>query len=315
VIGLLLVHLFVPQRSGVLALTEVLEPFIVLTALVLVPLALVGRERVGVAVVVVLLVTLGVRYAPGVLAHYPGEPPGNLTVTAWNVEAGDYGGQRVLEGLAGTTSDLVGLEEFQPDMANALETDPTFAAAYPYRALYPNSIVLGVGLLSRYPILEQSSTVTDVARADASEPPYLRAVVVLLAGERLVVYVVHPLPGRIQTAFGIPFALDTTKRDQDLATIRTAIDTDLSAGRAVLVMGDINTTTREPAFADFSKNLIDARYAGPWPGLTWRWDPLKSLVPFGLLRIDYVLTNMTPVDYSVRCTNLSDHCIVSAGLN
>ena len=315
VLVLLLVDVVTPQRAGVLALADVLEPFIVLSAAVLAPLALLGRERNGVAVVVILAVAVVARYAPGFLTHFAGEAQqATLTVTAWNVEAGDDGGQRILEGLGGTSSGLVALEELQPDMARAVESDATLVATYPYRALIPNSSVLGVGLLSRYPILEQSSTVSDVARAESTVPPYLRALVVLTWGERLVVYVIHPLPARIETVLGVPFALDTVQRDADLATIRAAIDWDLLAGRPVLVMGDMNTTTREPAFADFSKGLNDARYAEVSPGLTWRWDPLKSL-PFGLLRIDYVLTTMQPVDYSVRCTELSDHCIVSAGLN
>ena len=78
-------------------------------------------------------------------------------------------------------------------------------------------------------------------------------------------------------------------------------------------MGDINTTPREPAYRDLSEGLVDARSAGAFPGLTWRLDPFKGL-PFGLLRIDYVFSSDEPLDYSVRCTDLSDHCLVTARL-
>jgi endonuclease/exonuclease/phosphatase family metal-dependent hydrolase len=132
----------------------------------------------------------------------------------------------------------------------------------------------------------------------------------------VAVFVIHPLPGRLQTLLHIPTAIDTQQRDAAIATIRSSVDADLTAGTAVIVMGDINTTDREPAYNDLSSGLFDARrVAGSWPGLTWRPDALRSL-PFGLIRIDYVFTSMSliPVSYSVRCTALSDHCIVSASL-
>ena len=96
--------------------------------------------------------------------------------------------------------------------------------------------------------------------------------------------------------------------------MRAAIDADLAAGQSVIVMGDLNTTEREPAYTDFTAGLNDAHLdAGIGPGLTWRPDELKSL-PFGVFRIDYVLSspdlvaNRTAVD----CTALSDHCLVAA---
>ena len=95
--------------------------------------------------------------------------------------------------------------------------------------------------------------------------------------------------------------------------IRAAIDEDLASHRTVIVLGDINTTEREPAYDEVSAGLTDARIAGTWPGLTWRPGVLNGL-PFGLLRIDYVLSSLAPIDYSVRCTTLSDHCLVSASL-
>ena len=75
-------------------------------------------------------------------------------------------------------------------------------------------------------------------------------------------------------------------------------------------MGDLNTTEREPAYADFTAGLHDAHLdAGIGPGLTWRPDELKSL-PFGLFRIDYVLSSPDLVANrtAVYCTTLSDHC-------
>jgi len=291
---------------------EVLEPFIVLTAIAAVPFALLGRERAAVVVLAILAVVVLARYGPGFV---PVRSSGDarMTATAWNVEAGADGASRILAGLNGTATDLVALEELQPDMAAAVSTDPELAATYPYRALVPDATVLGVGLLSRYPILEESSSASTPPRATAN-PPFLRALVALPGPQPTAVFVIHPMSGRFQTLFDIPFALDTSERDAAIATIRAAVDVDLAANRPVLVLGDMNTTEREPAYADMSHGLHDARReAGSWPGLTWRPDPLTAL-PFGLLRIDYALSSpdLVPVDYSVRCTTFSDHCIVSA---
>ena len=303
----------VPQRSGPLALVEILEPFLVLSGLLLAPICLTGRSRAGAAVVVVLIVAIALRDGPGLVTLPNSAIKANVTVTEWNVEAGDNGGQRVIDGLASVSSDLVGLEELQPAMADALATDPTIAASYPYRSLAPDSSVYGVGLMSRFPILSATYSRAESARS-ATAPPFIRALVKIPNAPPTVVYVVHPLPATFQTFFHIPFAVDTTLRDAGIATIRAAIDADLAAGLTVLAMGDINTTPREPAYAQLSAGLQDARDAGMWPGLTWRWDPFKAL-PFGLLRIDYVFSTALPVSYDVRCTDLSDHCQVTAGLS
>jgi endonuclease/exonuclease/phosphatase family metal-dependent hydrolase len=141
----------------------------------------------------------------------------------------------------------------------------------------------------------------------------MRAVIDAPGSPPIAVYVVHPLPGTFDTILHVPVALETGYRDFGIATIREMVDADLAAHMPVVVMGDINTTPREPAYVVLSAGLNDARSAGSWPGLTWRPDPLKQL-PFGLLRIDYVLSTALPLDYSVRCTPYSDHCLVSAEL-
>ena len=304
VLALVAVQSLAPQRSGPLALTEVLEPLIVLTAIAAAPLALVRPDRLGLTVIGALVVAVLVRYGPGFAPQIGAPISPRLTVTTWNVEAGENSGQRVLEGLSADDDDLVALEELQPSMAQAVTSDSRLVGIYPFHALAPDSSVLGVGLLSRYPIVEQFSS---------SDPPYLRAVVDLPTG-RTAVFVVHPLPGRFQTVLHVPIGLDTSTRDTSIATIRAAIDADLASGLPTLVMGDSNTTPREPAYAQLSAGLLDARAAGSWPGVTWRWGPFKEL-PFGMLRIDYAFSSpgLVPVSYSVRCTDLSDHCILSAG--
>ncbi len=311
-IGIVLVvvaiNVLLPQRSGPIALLEAWEPLVVLTALLAAPFALLSRSRVGYAVVIVLVVVTLARYGPQWISM-PGNEAPRLSVAAWNVEAGDDGGQRVLAGLTNVNAELVGLEEFQAGMQQALTSDPTLSARYPYHVFLPHDGSFGAALLSRYPIIEQ---------ATSARPSYIRALVQPTGLDHpLVVYVVHPQSPQITGPAGLPLSIDTQQRSADQSVMRSLIEADLAAGQTVLVMGDLNTTEREPAYGDFTAGLRDAHLdAGTGPGLAWRPDELKAL-PFGLFRIDYILTSpdLQAVSSTVRCTDLSDHCLISATLH
>jgi len=305
VLALLAVHVFLPQRSGFLALTQVFEPYIVLTALIAAPFAFRAPGRWSKVLVTVLVVVTLVRYAPGWVSFPSSVASGTegitLKVSAWNVEGGAEGATRAVEGLEQLNADIVGIEELQPDMAEALSTDPAITRTLPNQVLMPDEGTLGAGLLSRFPISDQS---------DSMNPTYIRAVIRPPGGQSFTVFVIHPLPPEFVTIAGIPVALDTNQRERDIAQIRSLVDADLSAGQHVIVVGDLNTTDREPAYADISRGLSDSHLAvGIGPGLTWRPDELKSL-PFALLRIDYAFASPGFVFQSstVDCNSFSDHC-------
>jgi endonuclease/exonuclease/phosphatase family metal-dependent hydrolase len=133
-------------------------------------------------------------------------------------------------------------------------------------------------------------------------------------GDAVAVFVVHPLPARIATLARFPVSLDTRGRDARITMIRSLVDQDLSAGRSVVVLGDVNTTEREPAYAELSEGLRDAHLdAGVGPGFTWR-PPALAFLPFGLLRIDYAFVSPQFVVESTftDCTLSSDHCRLEA---
>jgi endonuclease/exonuclease/phosphatase family metal-dependent hydrolase len=160
-------------------------------------------------------------------------------------------------------------------------------------------------LLSRHPILEQETS---------TDPPFIRALIDPPDADPFTVIVVHPLPARFVTVARLPIALDTARRDAAIARIRSMIDVELAAGRSVVVLGDLNTTEREPAYADLTAGLRDAHLdAGIGPGFSWRPPQLRSL-PFGLLRIDYILAtpDFAAQASSVDCALPSDHCRLEA---
>jgi vancomycin resistance protein VanJ len=307
VLALLAIHVLLPQRSGPIALTEVFEPYIALTGLVAAVVAFRPQPRIARPLVLLLLIVLLARCGPASISNPSGGAGELVQVMAWNMEAGLDAGERVLTGVLKSEADLIGLEELQPHAAAALDADSNLTSRLPYRALEPEATVRGVGLLSRYPIIEHQVSL---------DPPYVRTVVVPSLGNPIAVFVVHPLPARFNSVAGIPLALDAQKRDADIMLIRSLVDQDLRAGRSVIVMGDINTTEREPAYADLSVGLRDAHLdAGIGPGLMWR-PPSLAFLPFGLLRIDYVFASSPIVVTStlVDCGVPSDHCRLEATL-
>jgi len=308
VLAVIAINVLLPQRSGPIDLTEAWEQIFVgsafLAAFIAMPHVLLHRSLVGYALIAILIVTSVARYGSQWFS-LPETGHAKLSVAAWNVEAGPDAGSRVVNGLYGIEVDVIGLEEFQPSMQDALTANRAISLAYPFHVFVPDDQSLGAALLSRWPILEEQSSI---------HPTYIRAVIQPPTFDKLVVYVVHPLPPEITGPGPLPLSFDTTQRTADQAQIRALINQDLLADQTVVVMGDLNTTEREPAYAEFAAGLNDSHLdAGIGPGLTWRPDELKSL-PFGLLRIDYVLSSadLMANQTAVNCTPLSDHCLVAA---
>jgi vancomycin resistance protein VanJ len=300
VLLLVVINILAPQRAGLFALTEVFEPFVVLAALLAMPLALIGRTRAGSLVVAVLLVLALGRYLPGWISVPAGGEP-RLTAATWNVLGGSGGALRTLEGVLATETDLVALVELQPRAVELLEAEPVVTSRWPYRLLAPDPGLFGSGLMSRYPITDGNVF---------SDPDYLRAQVELPDATVVVVYVIHPPRPGVRTVWRLPVGLETAVRDAELDAIREAVERDLVAGRTVMVAGDFNTTEREPAYIEFASGLRDAHLdAGVGPGFTWRPEGLEGL-PFGVVRIDYLLTSadLQATATHVVCNHLSDHC-------
>ncbi|MEO6349808.1 MAG: endonuclease/exonuclease/phosphatase family protein [Candidatus Limnocylindrales bacterium] len=314
VLGLVAVHIFVPQRTGPIALTEIFEPYLLLTVLIAAPLAWRFRRPTGRPVgrlaVVALIIVAALRYVPAWVS-LPSAPTGDqLSAMTWNLLAGPEAGQRALEGILRSDADVIGLQELQPAAADAIASDPTLAQRLPYRSLSPDRTVLGVGLLSRYPI-------TDVVTS--ADPPFLRAVIEHPAAGSITVFVVHPpLPGTFQSIAGAPVSIRTAERDAAIALIRSMVQAEAQVGRPVLVIGDMNMTEREPIYAEFTQGAMrDAHLdAGIGPGFTWRPEGIAG-VPFGVLRIDYVFAvgGFQPKSTFVDCELPSDHCRLEATLS
>ncbi|MDP8903966.1 MAG: endonuclease/exonuclease/phosphatase family protein [Chloroflexota bacterium] len=306
-LGLLALHVFAPQRRGVLVVTQIFEPYIVLPALIVTPLALLGRRRPALVVVVLLFGAVSVRYLPQLvsLPAAAGLGAAELKTLSWNLQQRNISAPEIVGVIETSDADLVGLVELVPARAVEIASDTLIAERYPHRVL-PSHDVRGPGLLSRYPIIEHESW---------QDPALLRAVVQPRGGASpIVVYVAHPVLGETRNIGLIPIDVDTDGRDAAIRRLRQLVDADLASDRDVLVMGDFNVTEREPAYRQLSAGLHDVhREVGFGPGHTWRPGPLEFL-PFGILRIDYHFGGgrLRPVATAADCTPRgSDHCVLT----
>jgi endonuclease/exonuclease/phosphatase (EEP) superfamily protein YafD len=291
-------------RSGALALAAILLPHLCLGAVALLPIAIVQRNRLlgaGLAVLGLVAVT---RLGPDVVS-LPRAVDGraDLTVATWNPLSGGTSPDAVIDRILATDAEVVAIQELTPDVAAALDADPEIAERFPSRWLVADRAVLGMGILSAYPM-----TMDEALR----DVPALAARLDRGAEGDLVVINAHPLPGSIGFAGGIPIAFDGTRRDQGIATVRERVDRYLADGERVLLIGDFNVTPTEATYGVLSKGLRDA-HAESGLGLGWTWRP-RSLAGtgLGLIRIDYVLSSpeLEPVGTELQCDVPGDHCLL-----
>lgn len=297
-------------QTGPLPLAGVFEIHLLGASTILALLALPGAFGAGrrqacsrLAVVAVIVLTVvragGEVWSPDAVAAQGSGASTTLTVLSWNLELGSKAAGTSVEGIAAMDADLVALQELTPDVAAAIEADPTLTARYPYRILEAQDGTAGMGLLAKRPL---------IVRGSEREPLILRAGLLLEDGRTIEVLDVHPYPPGLSTVWRLPIGLDTRRRDEDLSVI--AARADAAPLPAALVVGDLNTAPSEAGIAVLTHGLTDAHEAvGAGPGFTWRPSSLEGL-GIGLLRLDHVLTGpwLTPVATSTECSLPGDHC-------
>ncbi len=308
-----------PQRHGLLALSQIVAPYLYLPLLLFVPLTVIRVSpvahatrrwlRIGLVVCAVIAV---VRFVPAwIPAASPPVPAGSLAlgVTTWNMEAETLDPAAAVAVLQDAGTGIVGLEELARHSSARIAADPALLRRFPYRVLSPSDGSVGVGLLSSYPFVGSPGIALD--------PPLIHALLDLGNGHSLDVVVTHPQPAQLRTLGPLPVDFDTSLRDAEIGVIRSTIDPLVLGGEPLVLMGDFNTTEREQVYGELSSGVLDVQRAVGWgPGSTWRPDPVKWL-PFGLLRIDMVFAanGVAPLQISPDCTPRgSDHCIVHAAV-
>ncbi len=275
--GYVLARIAAGERWNVVAFANNFVPWWALGGAAAACVGLVPRRRwLLVPPNVPVIVLFVASYGPMLLPHASGAGTSGaptLIAATYNIKASQSDPARVLDVIAGLDADIVGLQELGPDHAARL--DETLAERYPYRVLVPELPTAGVGLLSRWPVVDHT-----VFRPLPDSMFSLRAVLDV-GGVPVTVYVVHPSPPRNVL---LPVTYDDDRRNTEIAILRGEY---LLAERGpVIVLGDFNMSDQSTPYHQMTALLSDAfREAGRGLGFSFP-DVGRGMPP--LLRIDYV---------------------------
>ncbi|CAM3586304.1 endonuclease/exonuclease/phosphatase family protein [Smaragdicoccus niigatensis] len=304
VLGLLLWgHAEIPQIGNLGSLVESFLPWFGL----LIPVLLVGalwRRSVvaGAALLIPIMLWLSLF---GSVMDSKAQPGGDLTVVSHNVSANNADLVATAHDLIASGADLLALEEMTPDAAATYEAQ--LAQAYRYHAVWGT-----VGLWSKLPISESETidvkvgvpppTATLVS-TDGVPIRGMRATVVTARGP-VAVYVAHLGSVGVNPRAGF----STYQRDAGAEALAKAIAAD--PNERVLLMGDLNGTMDDRAFADLADKLTSVQVAaGDGFGFSWP-------ATFPVVRIDQILVRgVTPKSSWVLPATGSDHRPVGARIS
>ena len=304
---LMLLHARIPDGlKNVGSLVETFLPWFGLFVPVLLAGAL-WRRSASTVVALLLPVTVWVNLFGGVLSD-KSHPGGDLTVVSHNVGAGNPDPAATARDLVASGADVVALEELTEQARGAYEKG--LAKAYPYHTVKGT-----VGLWSRRP-LSDTRTV-DVAmlgmagplarnlsaEEKAATPRALRTTVATDQGP-LAVYVAHLGSVRVNPRAG----LSTSQRNDGAQRLGKAVAAERN--ERVVLLGDLNGTTDDRAFAGLTSQLRSAQEtAGNGFGFSWP-------AAFPVVRIDQILVRgVKPQSSWVLPDTGSDHLPVAARIS
>lgn len=239
-------------------------------------LALLFRRRwLLVALQAPMLVAFGVLFGDLLTPHNSAavaDAAVEFRTAAYNMHSQDSDPNVVVETILGLDADVIGLNELGYDHEEAI--DAATQDLYPYRVLYPQPTVHGVGLLSRYPILEHEVY-------EPVEPANLHLRAVLdIDGTPVTVFVAHP-PSPTSPFF--PLNYEDGPRNVELADLRERVAAETGP---VMVLCDCNMSDQSDPYRALDDLLDDAfREAGRGFGLTFPYG--RTFLP-PLVRIDYI---------------------------
>ena len=302
---LLLLHARVPDRGGLGSLVDTFLPWFGLFVPVLLAVALWRRSACAVLAVLLPAVVWAGLFG-GVLGDKAQAADSDLTVVTHNVGAGNRDPAGTARALAASGADVLALEEITAQARGAYEK--ALAEKYPHHA------VLGtVGLWSRLPLsdVEPVDTAMDAgplgaARSAAQKLPSNRALRATVTTDQgpVAVYVAHLGSVRVMPRGGFW----TDSRDRNAQALAEAIAAERS--KRVLLLGDLNGTMDDRAFAGLTAQLTSAQeQAGDGFGFSYPAD-------FPVVRIDQILVRGVTADRSwVLPATGSDHRPVAAGVS
>jgi vancomycin resistance protein VanJ len=302
---LMLLHTKIPNGiGGIGSLVENVLPWFGLFIPVLLACAL-WRRSASAVVALLLPVTVWLNLFGGLIGN-KSHPGSDLTVVSHNVGADNPDPAGTARDLAASGADVLALEEITPQARGTYEKG--LAKAYPYHTVQGT-----VGLWSKLPLsdIRPVDTEIDYGPLAATKPAdvkmsYNRALrtTVATAHGPLAVYVAHLGSVRVNPRAGF----STATRDRNAQALARAVAAEKN--KRVVLLGDLNGTMDDRAFADLTSQLHSAQtVAGDGFGFSW---PAK----FPVARIDQILVRgVKPESSWVLPATGSDHLPVAAGIS
>ncbi|MFJ5262603.1 endonuclease/exonuclease/phosphatase family protein [Streptomyces sp. NPDC088387] len=301
----MMLHAWIPNRIGNLgSLVETFLPWLGVFVPALLACAL--WRRSASAVVALLLPSLVWLSLFGGVLSDKSRPGGDLTVASHNVGADNPDPAGTARDLIASGADVLALEEITPQALGTYEQE--LATAYPFHEVQGT-----VGLWSRLPLSDTravdvkmdagalAATLPDDVQAEYSRG--LRTTVATDQGP-LAVYVAHLGSVRVNPRSG----LSAGRRNAGAQSLGEAVAADRS--ERVVLLGDLNGSTDDRAFADLTSGMRSAQdAAGDGFGFTWP-------VEFPVIRIDQILVRgVDPTRSWVLPSTGSDHLPVAAEIS
>ncbi len=295
-----------------------------LPALPLLVLALVLKRRRWATPLVILLVIGGVKYAPRFIPRGGNVSAANtptLTVMTMNMLKRNTHWDAVKAQIEAANPDIITIQEIPDTFLK--DVWPMLTANYPYHvhALSPVE-ESNMGLLSRYPIVEQSV----FKLPDEYDLTHIRAVIDV-NGQQMVVYNLHLAAPSFEHTSGqsrfigrvFPYTYSAFYRRWQMGALypRLAQET-----LPVMVMGDFNTADSSGDYGRFQAATgLQDTYSEVGFGLGFTFPSEVSMsgrpIPFvPLMRLDYIWHNaqLQPLSAWVGGSTGSDHLPVIARL-
>jgi endonuclease/exonuclease/phosphatase family metal-dependent hydrolase len=307
-VGILIVWAWIPQRTGWFAIVEIFLPYLFLPLIVLIPF-LCWRSTILLRILFVLGILLfGICFPLRLGGGSVGTNAHEVTALTWNLLGSNERSGYVRTLLESKKPDIVALQEAEwQGMDQAMD----LLAQYPYHLYRPDEgVPPGEMLLSVYPIKEHGIIQEDETRKTWDIPRVLWARLDVGQGHTLMVVNAHPISA-FNTVYGCTFCPE--RRDRQIKALQEFLQPFITQGEQILLLGDMNTTDREPAYRDLAANLKDTHLAvGYGSGHSWGIRGLNKF--WALIRIDYmfVTPNVTPLALETDCTSRgSDHCVLT----
>ena len=227
----------------------------------------------------------------------PNEQSSTIIVMSYNFGNGLASPDSLITVINGSGADIVAMQDMTLNQIEGLKLG--LLNVYPFQVIHGAGIS-GIGLLSRYPILE------DQLFSLRGSNPYLQAKL-QVGDDILTVIVVHP-----PVSFG-PGGPDAPSRADLPVLAEMAVKNDTT-----VLLGDLNFTDQNEGYSCLQRaRLVDAfRAAGFGLGLTYPKRRYSGAPFLPLIRIDYIFVtdDILPVRAWVGEDGGSDHLPVLAEL-